>query len=78
MPMLKHEIGHTACDQSWTPGFLHSDLAWSLYRHLIRVESLEARAFYEIEAIKNNWAARKLERQINRLLFARHRPLQSA
>lgn len=31
----------------------------------------EARAFYEIEAIKNNWAARELERQICSLLYER-------
>ncbi len=31
----------------------------------------EARAFYEIEAIQNNWSARELERQINSLLYER-------
>jgi predicted nuclease of restriction endonuclease-like (RecB) superfamily len=35
------------------------------------VDKSEARAFYEIEAIQNNWAARELERQINSLLFER-------
>jgi predicted nuclease of restriction endonuclease-like (RecB) superfamily len=35
------------------------------------VESAQNRAFYEIEAIKNNWSARELERQINSLLFER-------
>ena len=64
-------IGHTACDQSWLPGLLHPNLAWSLYRHLLKVDSPDARAFYEIEAIKNNWSARELERQINSLLFER-------
>lgn len=51
----------------WTPGFLHPNLAWSLYRHLLKIDSLDARAFYEIEAIKNNWSVRELERQINSL-----------
>ena len=64
-------IGHTACDQSWLPGLLHPNLAWSLYRHLLKVESPDARAFYEIEAIKNNWSARELERQMHSLLFER-------
>ena len=68
---LPIEIGHTACDQSWKPGRLHPNLAWSLYRHLIRVDRPEARAFYEIEAVKNNWSARELERQINSLLYER-------
>jgi len=56
-------IGHTPCDQSWEPGLLHPNLSWSLYRHLVRVESSEARSFYEIEAVKNNWLARELEPQ---------------
>ena len=68
---LKSGIGHTLCDQSWQPGLLHPNLSWSLYRHLVRVESLEARSFYEIEAVKNNWSARELERQINSLLYER-------
>ncbi len=64
-------IGHAVCDQSWMPGLLHPALAWSLYRQLIKVDSQDARAFYEIEAINNNWTARELERQINSLLFER-------
>jgi len=64
-------IRHTVCDESWKPGVLHPSLAWSMYRHLIRVDRPEARAFYEIEAIKNNWSARELERQINSLLYER-------
>jgi predicted nuclease of restriction endonuclease-like (RecB) superfamily len=57
--------------ESWTPGSLHQNLAWSLYRQLIKVESPEARAFYEIESIQQCWSARELERQIASLLFER-------
>jgi predicted nuclease of restriction endonuclease-like (RecB) superfamily len=64
-------IGHTARDQLWKPGQLHENLSWSLYRQLIRVDNPEPRAFYEIEAIKNHWSARELERQINSLLYER-------
>jgi len=64
-------IGHTPCDQSWKPGLLHPNLSWSLYRHLVGVELTLARSFYEIEAIRNNWSARELERQINSLLYER-------
>ncbi len=35
------------------------------------MDKAEARSFYEIEAIDNNWAARELERQINSLLYER-------
>jgi predicted nuclease of restriction endonuclease-like (RecB) superfamily len=57
--------------ESWNPGQLHPNLSWTHYRTLLRVDKPQARAFYEIEAIKNNWAARELERQINSLLYER-------
>ena len=53
------------------PGKLNPNLSWTHYRTLLRVEKPEARAFYEIEAITNNWATRELERQINSLLYER-------
>ncbi|MFH1315211.1 MAG: PDDEXK nuclease domain-containing protein [Candidatus Uhrbacteria bacterium] len=65
------QIDHAVCGQSWKPGYLHSSLSWSHYRTMLRVEKKEARAFYEIEAINNNWTSRELERQINSLLFER-------
>lgn len=58
-------------DQTWVPGQLNPNLAWSLYRHLLKVESAATRAFYEIEAVKNHWTARELDRQINSLLYER-------
>jgi hypothetical protein len=64
-------IGHTPCGESWQPGLLHPNLAWSLYRHLIKVDAPDARTFYEIEAVKESWSARELERQIASLLFER-------
>jgi len=42
-----------------------------LNRTLLKVDKSKARAFYEIEAIKNSWSARELERQINSLLYER-------
>jgi len=65
------KIRHTVCDESWLPGQFHPALAWSLYRLLLRVESENARSFYEIEAVANAWSARELERQIGSLLFER-------
>lgn len=71
-PMLSFgEIGYALRSQSWKPGQLHPNLSWTHYRTLLRVDKREARAFYEIEAIQNNWSARELERQINSLLFER-------
>lgn len=57
----KKEILHT----------LRAELSWSHYRILMRVEKPEARSFYEIECVKNDWSARELERQKGSLLFER-------
>jgi predicted nuclease of restriction endonuclease-like (RecB) superfamily len=46
-------------------------LAWSHYLTLLRVSSPDARAFYEIEAARESWSVRELERQIGALLFER-------
>lgn len=65
---------HPACAQfpvNWKPGNLHSSLSWHHYRVLLKVDVLDARNFYEIEAIRNNWSGRQLERQIDSLLFFR-------
>ena len=57
--------------EPWKPGRLHSNLSWTHYRTLLRVERPEVRGFYELEALKNHWGARELERQINSLLYER-------
>jgi predicted nuclease of restriction endonuclease-like (RecB) superfamily len=66
-----NQIRHAPRSESWKPGRLHPNLSWTHYRTLLRVDKAEARAFYEIEALKNNSAARELERQINSLLYER-------
>src|SRR5262249_23067220 len=70
-PAATLEISHALRGESWQPGRLHSNLSWTHYRRLLRVDKTEARAFYEIESINNNWSARELERQINSLLYER-------
>jgi predicted nuclease of restriction endonuclease-like (RecB) superfamily len=50
---------------------LRSQLNWTQYKLLIRIENEPKREFYIAEAVKNNWSARQLERQINSLLFER-------
>jgi predicted nuclease of restriction endonuclease-like (RecB) superfamily len=62
---------HAPRTESWQPGRLSPNLSWTHYRALLRVEDARPRSFYEIEAIRNNWSARELERQINSLLFER-------
>lgn len=46
-------------------------LGWTHYRALLSVTNPVARAFYEIEAAREHWTARELERQIGALLFER-------
>lgn len=65
------EIPQALQAESWQPGQLHPNLSWTHYRTLLRVDKPEARAFYEIEALKNHWSTRELERQINSLLYER-------
>ncbi|MBI2435856.1 MAG: DUF1016 domain-containing protein [Candidatus Hydrogenedentes bacterium] len=46
-------------------------LSWSHYRALMRVESKDARVFYESEAIAGGWDKRTLERQIHSYYYER-------
>ena len=46
-------------------------LSWTHYRLLLAVDRQEARSFYEIEAARESWSVRELERQIGSLLFER-------
>lgn len=50
---------------------LRSQLNWSQYRMLINIEDDGKREYYELEAVKNSWTGRELERQINSGLFER-------
>ena len=50
---------------------LRSQLNWTQYRLLIRIEDESKREYYLAEAAKNNWTARQLERQINSQLYER-------
>jgi len=47
------------------------DLSWTHYVILMRVANPSARAFYEIEAAREAWSTRQLERQIGAFLFER-------
>lgn len=46
-------------------------LSWSHYLVLLRVHNDQARSFYEIEAARESWSVRELERQVAALLFER-------
>ncbi|ATV63112.1 PDDEXK nuclease domain-containing protein [Fusobacterium pseudoperiodonticum] len=46
-------------------------LSWSHYLILMRMEDIDTRKFYEIEAIENNWSLKELKRQVNSSLYER-------
>lgn len=50
---------------------LRSDLSWTHYRMLMRVETETARQFYLEECVRANWSTRQLERQINSFFYER-------
>ena len=50
---------------------LSSELSWSHYLHLIRIEDETKRNFYANECIKLAWSVRQLDRQINSFFYER-------
>ncbi len=46
-------------------------LPWSHYVKLLSVKSIEARSFYEAEALRGGWSVRQLSRQINTQYYER-------
>jgi predicted nuclease of restriction endonuclease-like (RecB) superfamily len=58
--------------QTFPNGYaLRSELSWTHYRLLMRVENEKARYFYMEEAVKAQWSTRQLERQINSFFYER-------
>ena len=51
-----------------TPNFT---LSWSHYLVLMRVENTDARSFYEIECVQQQWSVRQLSRQVGSSLYER-------
>jgi predicted nuclease of restriction endonuclease-like (RecB) superfamily len=66
----KNQKPHALRGEFHRPNF-NQNLSWTHYRLLMRITRLEARIFYELEASKNHWSSRELDRQINSLLFDR-------
>lgn len=46
-------------------------LSWSHYLQLMRIDNIDERHFYEIEAVQNDWSLAELKRQFNSALFER-------
>lgn len=50
---------------------VRSELSWTHYRLIMKVENPKARAFYVEECAKCRWSTRQLERQIHSLFYER-------
>ncbi len=50
---------------------LRTQLNWTQYRLLLRIDNEDKREFYELESVKNMWTGRELERQISTLFANR-------
>ncbi len=50
---------------------LRSELSWSHYRLIMRLENPKARLYYMNETAEQNWSVRALERQINSFYYER-------
>jgi predicted nuclease of restriction endonuclease-like (RecB) superfamily len=50
---------------------LRSQLSWTHYRLLMRIDNPQKRSFYEIECATGNWSTREMDRQMNSMLFER-------
>lgn len=50
---------------------VRTELSWTHYRTLLRVDSATARDWYMHEAVTQNWSTRALERQIGTLYYER-------
>lgn len=67
--LIQSQINGPLGDES--PQGFSPQLSWSHYRALMRVESHQARDFYEREAIAGGWDKRTLERQIHSFYYER-------
>jgi len=50
---------------------LRTELSWTHYRMILKVEKIEARDYYIRECAEGNWSTRQLERQINSFCYER-------
>ena len=71
----KDEIGETLLTQ-FENYPVNSDgrkfiLSWAMYLKLMRIDNIDERHFYEIEAYNNNWSQRELIRQYDSSLYER-------
>lgn len=65
--MLSDQFDHLPAVSSGRKFFL----SWSHYLKLMRIDNIDERHFYEIEAIKNDWSLAEMKRQFDSALYER-------
>jgi len=60
-----------AAELAIEPNLLINKLSFTHIIEFLKVDAPVKRAFYEIEAIRNNWSVRQLQRAMNSMLFER-------
>lgn len=50
---------------------MRTELTWSHYRFLLRIENEKARQWYIEEAVKEHWSSRQSDRQISTMYYER-------
>jgi hypothetical protein len=50
---------------------LRSELSWTHFRLIMRIDDIQARNYYIAEASEQNWSTRTLERNISSLYYER-------
>jgi len=66
---LRHMRAFFQCFPNWNA--VRSELSWTHYRLLTRIEKEAVRLWYMHEAAVQNWSSRALERQIGTLYYER-------
>jgi len=66
---LRHMRAFFQCFPIWNA--VRSELSWTHYRLLVRVDNEAARQWYMREAAEQNWSSRALERRIGTLHYER-------
>ena len=61
----------TSAESSLTSIASRFPLPWSVYVRLLSVKNINAREFYETEALRGGWSIRQLDRQINSQFYER-------
>lgn len=73
-----YKIESTVQTQSQAANLVHTveqihkfALSWNHYQVIMRIDNPQARSFYEIEAYKQQWSVRQLQRQVGSSLYER-------